>query len=138
MRTLFPYTTLFRSNKGGEIKFTSTIFVRIKGIIHKILFHVMSCGRETLILGMPWLREFNPSVDWKLRTINIPNNSDQTAFLDQELREAIGPSRVKPTFPDLLPSDLTETDSEDPFYPDENFTHYVFGELISSSTNRFY
>ena len=97
----------------------------------------MSCRRQSLILGMPWLKEFNPSVDWKHQTINIPDNTDQTAFLDHELREAIGPSPTKSTYPDLLPSDFEEADIEEPFFPDENFVRYISRNSTPITTNRF-
>ena len=47
-------------NKSGVIKFISTIFIHIKGIIHRVLFHIINCGNENVILGTPWLEKVNP------------------------------------------------------------------------------
>ena len=51
-------------NKAGIIKFITTIFIRIKGIIHRVLFHIINCGNENVILGTPWLEKVNPVINW--------------------------------------------------------------------------
>ena len=51
-------------NESGVIKFISTTFVRIKGIIHQVLFHIINCGNENIILGIPWLEKVNPEINW--------------------------------------------------------------------------
>ena len=51
-------------NKLGIIKFITTTFIHIKGIIHKVLFHIINCGNENVILGTPWLEKVNPKIDW--------------------------------------------------------------------------
>jgi hypothetical protein len=33
----------------------------------------MNCGKENLILGLPWLREVNPIVDWQKGTLTFPD-----------------------------------------------------------------
>ncbi|KIJ06341.1 hypothetical protein PAXINDRAFT_92146, partial [Paxillus involutus ATCC 200175] len=33
----------------------------------------MNCGKENLILGLPWLREVNPVVDWQEGTLTFPD-----------------------------------------------------------------
>ena len=55
---------------------TST-FMRIKGIIHRVLFHIINCGNENIILGTPWL-EVNPQINWTERTVDIPDHTDRT------------------------------------------------------------
>ena len=51
-------------NKSGIIKFIATTVIRIKGIIHRVLFHIINCGNENVILGNPWLENINPLIDW--------------------------------------------------------------------------
>ena len=65
-------------NEAGIIKFITTTFIQIKGIIHQVLFHVINCGNKNIILGTPWLEKVNPMIDWAKRTINIPNHMDRT------------------------------------------------------------
>ena len=42
-------------NKQGLIKYTCHLFLNIEGLTHDVTFHVISCGKENLILGLPWL-----------------------------------------------------------------------------------
>ena len=44
-------------NESGIIKFITTTFIRIKGIIHRVLFHIINCGNENVILGTPGWRK---------------------------------------------------------------------------------
>ena len=35
-------------------------------------FMVLSLGKEQINLGMPWLKKWNPIVDWRVNTLTIP------------------------------------------------------------------
>lgn len=41
------------------------------GIVHEIEFRVVPELSVGVILGMPWLRERNPSIDWALGTVSL-------------------------------------------------------------------
>ena len=64
-------------NKTGVIRYTCTLYTNIEGIAQKHLFYVMGCGRENVILGLPWLRTMNPTIDWVRQTLTIPESCDQ-------------------------------------------------------------
>ena len=51
-------------NESGVIKFIAAAFICIKGIIHRVLFHIINCGNENVILGTPWLEKVNPQINW--------------------------------------------------------------------------
>ena len=51
-------------NESGIIKFITTTFICIKGTIHRVLFHIINCGNENIILGTPWLEKVNPVINW--------------------------------------------------------------------------
>jgi len=36
-------------------------------------FYVIQCGNEDVILGLPWLREANPIIDWASGTVELPD-----------------------------------------------------------------
>jgi len=36
-------------------------------------FYVIQCGNEDVILGLPWLREANPIIDWVSGTVELPD-----------------------------------------------------------------
>ena len=68
-------------NKQGPILHTCHLFINIEGIAHEVIFHVMACGKENLILGLPWLKTFNPMIDWQLKTIAISESINQSKRL---------------------------------------------------------
>ena len=35
---------------------------------------VLSLGHRQIILGMPWLKKWNPAINWKRNTITLPEN----------------------------------------------------------------
>ena len=35
---------------------------------------VLSLGCRQIILGMPWLKKWNPAIDWKRNTMTLPKN----------------------------------------------------------------
>ena len=41
----------------------------------------MSCGRENVILRLPWLQTTNPTIDWSCQTISISKTCDQSKDL---------------------------------------------------------
>ena len=42
--------------------------------------HVTNLGKHRLILGLPWLRTWNPEVDWKQGTLQWRNNREDNAI----------------------------------------------------------
>ena len=47
---------------------------------------VLSLGHRQIILGMPWLKKWNPAIDWKRNTMTLPENSltTETASVPQQ------------------------------------------------------
>ena len=68
-------------NKKGMVQHTYCLFINIKGIAHDITFYVMGYGKENLILGLPWLRNVNPTINWKTKTLSIMESTDQSKDL---------------------------------------------------------
>ena len=84
--TKLPSPVLIRNadlseNKQGPIKHTCCLFLNIGGITHDVTFHVMSCGKENIILGLPSLKAINPMIDWKAKTLSILESTDQSKLL---------------------------------------------------------
>ena len=71
-------------NEAGLIKFITTMFIRINGIIHRVLFHIINCGNGNIILGDPWLRKVNPLINWEQRTLEISEYTDKTHDLNHQ------------------------------------------------------
>ena len=51
-------------NKQGTIRRYVEMPTKIHGRIRRIKYYVSGLGRQTLILGLPWLRVANPNIDW--------------------------------------------------------------------------
>ena len=58
-------------NQGGIIHHKVTLHLRIAEIEEKREFLVANYGQENLILGLPWLRETNPLIDWTTGEVTI-------------------------------------------------------------------
>ena len=68
-------------NKKGDILYTCTLFLNVEGIALKTTLHVMACGRDNIILGLPWLKAANPSINWKNHTLSLDESIDESAKL---------------------------------------------------------
>ena len=68
-------------NARGKILFIAPLFFKIGGITQKVRFYVMNCGSENVILGLPWLKEANPSIDWKKETLSLDDSVNKDKYL---------------------------------------------------------
>ena len=68
-------------NSKGVIWFSTTLFLDIRGIAQWITFNILSLGNENIILGLPWLKEANPTINWVERTLSIKESLDQSQEL---------------------------------------------------------
>ena len=59
------------ANQEGIICHKVTLHVRITKTEEKREFLVVNCGQENLILGLPWLQETNPLIDWTTGEVTI-------------------------------------------------------------------
>ena len=123
------------NNESGVIKFITTTFIHIKGIIHQVLFHIINCGNENIILGTPWLEKVNPKINWTKQIVNILDHTDRTPDYNQKKNKIVqGNTTTAPTHANLLPKEYVR---EKPIYADENFINYLRGENIAPPINKF-
>ena len=59
------------ANQGGVIHQKVTLHLQIAKTKEKREFLVVNCGQENLILGLPWLQEVNPLIDWTTGEVTI-------------------------------------------------------------------
>ena len=57
-------------------------------------FLATGLGKEKMILGLPWLNQYNPKIDWNTRTINIDLIQVKTTF-DRMLLRSIELARME-------------------------------------------
>ena len=68
-------------NSKGVIRFTTTLFLDVGGIARRVTLYIMNLGNENVILGLPWLKELNPMIDWAKKTLSIKETLDQSQEL---------------------------------------------------------
>ncbi|TPG34117.1 retroviral-like aspartic protease, partial [Roseomonas nepalensis] len=56
-------------NKNGIIRTYTLLPVKVHGRTCTHRLYICGLGQQTIILGMPWLRETNPIIDWKRGTL---------------------------------------------------------------------
>jgi hypothetical protein len=60
-------------NSRGVIRHKVLIFVWIGDTEERRKFLVLNCGKECMILGLPWLHETNPTINWASGEVHIPS-----------------------------------------------------------------
>ncbi|KAF8221803.1 hypothetical protein L208DRAFT_1148085, partial [Tricholoma matsutake] len=53
-------------NKKGEISHYARELLTINGRTFPMTFLIAGLGKESVILGLPWLRRINPVIDWRI------------------------------------------------------------------------
>ena len=56
-------------NQGGSIREYAEVTLKVQGRTCNVCLLATSLGRETVILGFPWLRQENPDIDWRKQTL---------------------------------------------------------------------
>jgi imidazole glycerol phosphate synthase subunit HisF len=62
-------------NKNGTITRSTITDLSVNGKRMKTRFLVTGLGKETIILGLPWLQKVNPDIDWKKGTFQYRNST---------------------------------------------------------------
>jgi hypothetical protein len=99
------------ANEAGSIDAVAEVILRYNGHIERAIFAITSLGKQSIILGFPWLRKHNPTVNWETKEIRMErcpsicntcrseNKSEKTAL--RATAEAIRACRAGP-FPVLI------------------------------------
>ena len=58
-------------SKVGQITHTCTLKLTIDQHLEDLTFHVTRLAGWNLIVGKPWLRRHNPSIDWTMNSVNF-------------------------------------------------------------------
>ena len=127
-------------NEAGTIKHLVTLYIRMGGIVHKEEFPAIKCGKDNIILGLPWLNHINPIINWANKNVDIHEATDQTE--EYNLTMSQGKFTIRkateepPTHPELLPLEL---EKEPPIFPDKNFINYIRGaQYIYTKGNNWF
>jgi predicted aspartyl protease len=75
-------------NKAGSLTHFACLTLTIGSWNEPTDFLVMDLGPENIILGLPWLKKVNPTIDWDSGEIEIPNSPEQFTPSSPHLVEA--------------------------------------------------
>jgi hypothetical protein len=56
-------------NKAGTISKTIYLYVTLRDKEQRLQFFITDLGKDWMILGYPWLQQFNPEIDWANATM---------------------------------------------------------------------
>ena len=62
------------ANAKGTIRWKAHTDILFSGTKETTDLMILSLGRQQIILGMPWLRKWNPRIDWMTNTVSIPKS----------------------------------------------------------------
>ena len=60
-------------NNSRKIEYSTWLKVKVDNKEMNTRFLVTDIGKETMILGLPWLKQYNPVIDWDKGTMDISN-----------------------------------------------------------------
>jgi hypothetical protein len=85
-------------NMEGSIDYCTWMKIQIGRKQISTRFLVTGLGKETMILGLPWLKQYNPKINWEEGTMDIKAVWPNTSF-DRMLRKCIEISKMEVIIP---------------------------------------
>jgi len=58
-------------NEAGQISKVVDVVLRYKTHSERILLAISGLGKQSLILGYDWLKDYNPRIDWEKREVKM-------------------------------------------------------------------
>jgi len=108
--TLIPIEKLIQvfnvdgtKNNTGMIEHCAWLKIQIRKKKISTRFLATGLGKEKMILGLPWLKQYNPKIDWNTGTINIDSIQVKTTF-DRMLLRSIELARMEVITPQPRPT----------------------------------
>ena len=62
------------SSTKGTIQWKAHADILFKEKTEKLKLMILSLGKQQIILGMPWLKKWNPTIDWRKHTLALPEH----------------------------------------------------------------
>ncbi len=59
-------------NEMGKIRYKTKICYNLKRNQFEDWFYITKLGNQKVILGLPWLKQVNPDIDWSIGTVSFP------------------------------------------------------------------
>ena len=112
-------------NKSGKIEYVTWLNLHFSNIKMITRLLITDLGKEQIILGLPWLQEYNPIIDWAKGTIEI-SSSKPTQSFDKMILQSLKIARAeiiplapeKPTWKEIY-EELDFSPTLTPLSPEE-------------------
>ena len=79
-RPIVPYNVDGTKNKAGAIEYSTWLKIKMEDKEMNIRLLITDLGKETIILGLPWLQQYNPTIDWAKGMIDLTTVNSQSTF----------------------------------------------------------
>jgi len=93
-KKIVPFNVDGTTNKSGIIEHCTWINLTIEKKKIPVRFLITDLGKETIILGLPWLEDYNPRIDWERRSMDISTIKPKISF-GRIMRRTFDLSRMK-------------------------------------------
>ena len=67
-------------NKAGAIEYSTWLKIWMEDKVMNIRLLITDLEKEMIILGLPWLQQYNPTIDWAKGTIDLTMVKSQLTF----------------------------------------------------------
>ena len=107
-RPIVPYNVDGTKNKAGAIEYSTWLKIKMEDKVMNIRLLITDLGKETIILGLPWLQQYNPTIDWAKGTIDLTTVKSQSTFREVllqkiDLKRAAIPTKIlQPTIEEIF------------------------------------
>jgi len=103
-------------NEAGSIMHKARLNIKFGSEVHQHDFYVHADGPEKVILGLPWLHMWNPSIDWQKGELRLNSNSEDAASEECEI-EVTHIAANRQECRQLLAEKVLETTDEEVYCP---------------------
>ena len=98
-RPIIPYNVDGTKNKARAIEYSTWLKIQMEDKVMNIQLLITDLGKETIILGLPWLQQYNPMIDWAKGMIDLTTVKSQSTFQEVlhqkiDLKRAVIPTEI--------------------------------------------
>jgi hypothetical protein len=95
IRPIALHNTNGSINKAGSLTHFARLTINIGSkYTEKLDFLITDLGPENIILGLPWLCQINPEVDWDTSTMELPDSPEPNSLPNNSPFEKISANRA--------------------------------------------
>ena len=95
-------------NKAGAIEYSTWLKIQMEDKLMNIRLLITDLGKETIILRLPWLQQYNPTIGWAKGMLDLTTVKSQSTFQEVlhwkiDLKRAVIPTKIlQPTIEEIF------------------------------------